>query len=433
MDGNGTERARFAAELARRRAEAGLSLADVATTAHVARGYVHHVEHARRWPSLTVARALDAAVAAEGALLILWRAGDAARRAAHTGRAVATTSHSQPPEDPHGALVSAADESAHFLAWAEASNTGDLTVEQMHADVRRIAACYLQVPTLPLFARARATRDRAFTLLAGRQRPRQTRELYAAAGWALTLLAWMSTDLGRPDAAGMHARAAWMCAENADHNGLRAWVRATQHTAAFWEDRFLDAARYAEDGLRYATGTASTLLASAHAIDLGKAGYVEEAQAALARARAAAESVEQISDELTGPFTCSVDRARGFWSDLRLTLGQPAEALTEADAAVTASERAPVGRRNHGSERMARLQQVRAHVALRQYDGAAEALAPVLRDTAPEHRVQPLLQRLGEVLSQSSTVRHRGEPTLSTMHEEIIDFRRQAVVADAPI
>ncbi len=29
MDGNGTEQARFAAELARRRAEAGLSLADV--------------------------------------------------------------------------------------------------------------------------------------------------------------------------------------------------------------------------------------------------------------------------------------------------------------------------------------------------------------------------------------------------------------------
>jgi transcriptional regulator with XRE-family HTH domain len=119
MDGNGTARAGYAAELARRRAEAGLSLADVATTAHVARGYAHHVEHARRWPSLAVARALDAALAAEGALLILWRAGDAARRAAHTGRAVAT-SHSQSPEHPHGALVSAADESAHYAAagWA---------------------------------------------------------------------------------------------------------------------------------------------------------------------------------------------------------------------------------------------------------------------------------------------------------------------------
>jgi len=100
----------------------------------------------------------------------------------------------------------------------------------MHSDIRRIAHSYLKVPTLPLFARARAIRDHAFTLLAGRQPPCQTRDLYAAAGWALTLLAWMSTDLGRPDVTDTHARAAWLCADNADHNGLRAWVRATPST-----------------------------------------------------------------------------------------------------------------------------------------------------------------------------------------------------------
>jgi hypothetical protein len=150
-------------------------------------------------------------------------------------------------------LVSAADESARWLAWTEASNIGDLTLEQMHSEVRWIARSYLKVPTLPLFARARAIRDQAFTLLAGHQRPDQSRDLYAAAGWALTVLAWISTDLGRPDAADIHARAAWVCADNADHHGLRAWIRATQHTAAFWEHHFLDAAGYAEDGLRYAT------------------------------------------------------------------------------------------------------------------------------------------------------------------------------------
>lgn len=169
--------------------------------------------------------------------------------------------------------MSAADESARLLAWAEASNIGDLTVEQMHSDVQWIARSYLKVPTLPLFARARAIRDRSFALLAGHQRPAQSRDLYAVAGWALTLLAWISTDLGRPDAANTHARAAWLCADNADHHGLRAWIRATQHTAAFWEHQFLAAARYAEDGLRYVTtGSAEGFLASAQALDLAKAG-----------------------------------------------------------------------------------------------------------------------------------------------------------------
>lgn len=80
--------------------------------------------------------------------------------------------------------------------------------------------------------------------------------------------------------------------------------------------------------------------------------------------------MEQACDELAGPFTCSVDRAGGFWSDVYLALGQPTDALAEADGAVAVFERVPTEWRNPGSERMARVQQVRAHVALSQLDGA---------------------------------------------------------------
>jgi transcriptional regulator with XRE-family HTH domain len=346
---------------------------------------------------------------------------------AHVRPATAAASHQ--PEKVEMTLVAAADESAHFLAWAEATNIGELTVEQMYSDIRRIARDYLKVPTPPLFARARAIRDQAFALLAGHQRPGQGRDLYVVAGWALTLLAWISTDLGRPDAADTHARAAWVCAHNAGHSKLRAWVRATQHTTAFWEHRFLDAAHYAQDGLRYTSaGSAGAFLASAHALDLAKAGQFEDARTALVRARCAVEVVEQVGDELAGPFTCSVDRAGGFWSDVYLALVQPAEALTEADRAVAAFEQAPVQRRNPGSERMARIQQVRAHLALSQFDGAAETLTPVL-DTAPEHRVRPLLQRLGEVHAQMATC-GRDEPLLRALREAITDFRRHAAVVE---
>lgn len=79
--------------------------------------------------------------------------------------------------DVEAALMDSADESAMWLSFAEASNAGDLTVEQLHADVWRIAGAYLKAPTLPLFTRTRALRDRAFTLLQGRQRPAQTRDL----------------------------------------------------------------------------------------------------------------------------------------------------------------------------------------------------------------------------------------------------------------
>ena len=56
MDTDG--RAGFADLLRTLRADAGLSLADLGTAAHIARGYIHHLEHGRCWipgPPLTAA------------------------------------------------------------------------------------------------------------------------------------------------------------------------------------------------------------------------------------------------------------------------------------------------------------------------------------------------------------------------------------------
>ncbi len=124
-----------------------------------------------------------------------------------------------------------------------------------------------------------------------------------------------------------------------------------------------------------------------------------------------------------------MDRAGGIWSDVYLALGQSADALTEADRAVAAFERAPTGQRNPGSERMTRIEQVRAHLTLGEFDGAAEALTPVL-GTAAEHRVRPLLQRLAEVRTQAMTCEQSDEPASRTLREAITDFRRQAVIAE---
>ena len=46
------ERVSFAEQVAELRSQAGLSLADVAAAAYIARGYVHHIERGRRWPTL---------------------------------------------------------------------------------------------------------------------------------------------------------------------------------------------------------------------------------------------------------------------------------------------------------------------------------------------------------------------------------------------
>ncbi|MFD9734630.1 hypothetical protein [Umezawaea sp. NPDC059074] len=325
------------------------------------------------------------------------------------------------------ALMDAAEESASFLAWAESTNVGELTIDQMHADVRRIAHSYLKVPTLPLFARTKALRDRAFMLLTGHQDPRHTRELYAVAGWSLTVLSWISVDLGRPDAADDHARAAWMCAGRADHHALRAWVRATQHTAAFWQNDFTAAAQYAADGLTYrGSGSAELFLSSALALDLARVGDADGATAALRRAQRAGETAQRVEDELAGPLTCSVERAGSLWSDTELVLGQADNALAFADRAVAAFEATPEDHRSRGSERMTRLQQVKAHVVLGDLAAAEEALRPVL-DTAPAHRVRPLVHRVVEAGAMATTT---ADPAARRIRDAVADFRRDTVTKE---
>ena len=71
------KRADFAAELARRRADVGFSLTELAARAHVHRGYLHRLERGERWPSITVVRAVDTALGANGVLLGIWKVADA--------------------------------------------------------------------------------------------------------------------------------------------------------------------------------------------------------------------------------------------------------------------------------------------------------------------------------------------------------------------
>jgi hypothetical protein len=103
----------------------------------------------------------------------------------------------------------------------------------------------------------------------------------------------------------------------------------------------------------------------------------------LDRAQDAAETSDSNGDALSGPFTCSIGRAGGFWSDTHLALGNAKGALRYVDFAVRDFESTPTDRRNFDSERMARCQQVKAHLLAEELDGAREALMPVL-NTAPE-------------------------------------------------
>jgi hypothetical protein len=138
----------------------------------------------------------------------------------------------------------------------------DATIEQYASQARRLAKVFEHEMSVALLLETRRLRDRVASQLRGHQRIGQARDLYLVAAQVCGLLAWMSGDAGNHRAADTHAWTAWMCAEQAGHDGVRAWVRATQAKLAYWDGRYGESAQLAEDGLGYGpAGSAHVFLA----------------------------------------------------------------------------------------------------------------------------------------------------------------------------
>ncbi|MEU4229606.1 helix-turn-helix transcriptional regulator [Nonomuraea sp. NPDC026600] len=285
----------------------------------------------------------------------------------------------------------AAAESATWAQWAEASNVGDIALEQLLSDTRALASSYLSGDPLTVFGAVRALRDRVFSLLEGRQYPRQSTDLYAVAGYLCALLAWISSDLGQIRDADTQGRTAWLCAELSGSNDLRAWVLSTRSKIAFWDGRLREAIGFARRGASYQPqGTAGILLACQEADAWSTLGAGGEAREAIVRAADARGQVAGI-DEVAGIFSCSDFRRSNYASAVLLRIGAPAEALRESEEAL--SSRQPQA---YGTAAQVRIVQGFAHLALGEPDGAAQALRSVLA-LPPQRRLDTLTRRVREL------------------------------------
>ncbi len=296
-----------------------------------------------------------------------------------------------PGHEPPGVDVIqvAAEESASWAVWAEATNVGDIAVEQLMADVRSLSVEYLTGDPTEIFARTCRLRDRVFALLEGRQAPRSSRHLYTAAGYLCALLAWMSSDFGQLRCAETQGRTAWLCTELAEDLELRAWVLSTRSKIAFWDGRLDDAARCARRGAaHHVGGTVGILLACQEADAWSQLGEPQEALAALGRA--ADQGGVEGADEVGGLFSCPEIRRANYATAVRMRIRDPHGALREADEALRTQ---PL--HSYGTTAQLRIARAFAHLALGCADGAVDGVRPVL-DLAPDQRLEPVVRRMRE-------------------------------------
>jgi tetratricopeptide (TPR) repeat protein len=329
------------------------------------------------------------------------------------------------PPSEEEVIMEAAGQSAEFGEWAEATNVGSTTLEQLEEDVRRIAHSYLRSPPLPLMLSTLRVRNRVFTLLEGRQQPNQTRHLYLLAGRLCGLLAWMAGDVGRHAEAETQARTGWLCAELADADGLRAWIRATQSKSAFWEGRVQESARLAEDGLRYtSTDTAGVLLASLGARAWARLGDSDSAHTALGVAHDRRDRAGE--DEVGGLWGFSEAQQWYLAGTTHLYLHEPTEALAAANKAVWLYEVGDPAQRFYGAEMLALIDAATAHLQAGEIEGAQSKLEAVLA-LPPEQRLETFTTRLGEMREVLRRSRYAVSRPGAEIHRQIEDFRSGAL------
>jgi hypothetical protein len=194
-------------------------------------------------------------------------------------------------------IAEVAGESQEFGEWVGMSEVADATIAQYRAQAQHLARVFEYEASLPLLLETRRLRDRVTSRLRGRQHLDQAHELYLLAAQVCGLLAWQTGDIGNYRAADTHAWTAWMCAEQAGHDGARAWVRATQAKLAYWDGRYSESAQLAENGLSYQSpDSARVFLALFRARALARTGRREDARQALAQAdtERAAESAPDL-------------------------------------------------------------------------------------------------------------------------------------------
>jgi hypothetical protein len=328
-------------------------------------------------------------------------------------------------------VIRTGQDSRDHAAVAAAGGVAGATLEQLHAEVRRLAHAYASTAPLVLLSELIRTRDLAYELLDQTGRPAQLAELYLVAGQVCGLAATTAFDLGYRDVAEDHGRAAWTYAEMLDHRALCAYARGVQATIAFWSGRPREGLRYVNSGLPYAVGPAAVRL---HAIGARASALVEDgAHKAREALRLATEIADrngpgdEMTDEIGGEFAFGRPRFALCAGAVQVTLGDGRSGARSASEALELYRHLATDERRWAVEYGAWMDLATARILQDDLEGAAEALTPAL-SLDQQRRTARLAQRLVTLRASVGQARYRDSPTARHIADAIDDFTSGSLV-----
>ena len=319
-------------------------------------------------------------------------------------------------------LDMAAEESAHL--GDHPSNVGPLTLERLREDAQSLARRFANAPRIELFDSALRLRDRVFTLLDGRQRVAETKDLYFLAAASLGMLAEATEYFGYRSQAMTHVRTGLIFAKEADHPDLTAWLLGMQSLVAYWDGRPAQALDFARRGQEVAVrGTVGAWLPGHEARAASALGNAEAAAAALERARTAREQVrpDELDTYYGGILTFSTAKEQYYASESWIAVGDGERTRRAAEASIQAYRSGPEQDRARDNEATAQVHIAESHVLDDDLDAAQVALDRAL-ELPPELRIRSFDERLHRLHARISAPRYHNTTQATTIRDRVEDY-----------
>ncbi|MFD8934064.1 hypothetical protein ACFV0R_02185 [Streptomyces sp. NPDC059578] len=300
-----------------------------------------------------------------------------------------------------------------------------MDIGDLHAGAVETAVNYLTTPPAPMAERAHVLREATLQRIREtRYRPDELADLYSTVGRLSGVLAYALLDLGSPAEAMRHAEATARCAERAGDLDLAAWAAGTQSLIARFQGDYPLALQHARRGLRWTGsghGTGEARLRCGEAQCLANLG---DAQGAYASLNLAEHAREHVGADAPGLFGFSIAKQSYYTGSSLIWLDGDQDArraIVSATSAITAWRAAPPEERALKDERLAQVYIATAHALLRDVEGAAETVRPLL-SLSGEERISWIGKRMGRLADLLSDPHYRGNHTAAELIVAIRDL-----------
>lgn len=331
------------------------------------------------------------------------------------------TSTTIDPEDLERQVFMSTEDAARFRDRMD--DVGDLTIEFLQAETRRLARLTNTAGPLERFGSVRLLRDRLLTYLERGHSATRRRELAFLGGAACGMLAEAVQGLGYTSAALTDTRVGLFLADEAGSDDLRAWFLGVRSIHYYWAGQPKRARELAHQGRQLATtGAVSAFLPAMEARACGALGNTEGVAEALQEAADAREHLTFGNlDDYGGNLSFSTGWQYFCAAKALLDLGDGRAVIPHAAAAVATYESGPEDELNLDIMAQSHAGAATAHVINGDLDAAKEDTQAAF-DIPAERRVASLDDMLKEMNRELRRPNVRDSRTAIELRDQIEDF-----------